>query len=153
MVYLPANNSESYNAAATLFREYAIWLGIDLSFQHFEEELQQLNSMYAPPAGGIILCKYEEKYVGCVGIRKLDEATAEMKRMYVQPAFQGKGIAGELLLRSLKLAKYCGYESVRLDTLSTMTPAMNLYRKFGFEETEAYYFNPNETVVYFQKFL
>jgi ribosomal protein S18 acetylase RimI-like enzyme len=151
--YISAQTKEDYSAAAILFREYAAWLNIDLSFQHFEEELRQLNEMYALPNGGIILCKEKEEYIACVGIRRLDETTAEMKRMYVKPVHQGKGIASELLKLSIGLAKHCRYTSIRLDTLNTMAPAMNLYKKFGFIETPAYYFNPNETVVYFQKSL
>lgn len=149
--YTNAQTTEDYFAAASLFKEYAEWLNIDLSFQHFDEELQELQKMYASPNGGIILCKNEEEYIACVGIRKLDGTTGEMKRMYVQPDYQGKGIAAELVKRSLELAKNCGYTSVRLDTLNTMTPAINLYKKFGFEETPAYYHNPNKTVLYFQK--
>src|SRR4051812_35875598 len=95
--YLVAESDEEYEKAGELFKEYAIWLNIDLSFQHFEEELLKLREMYALPVGGIILCKEGNEYVGCVGIRKLDETTAEMKRMYVKPAHQKKGIASELL--------------------------------------------------------
>lgn len=149
--YIIATTQEDYSAAADLFKEYATWLNIDLSFQHFEEELSGLREMYSFPKGGIILCKDGEEYIACVGIRRLDEQTAEMKRMYVKPDQQGKGIASELVKRSLEMAKECNYTSLVLDTLSTMTPAMNLYKKSGFEEIPAYYHNPNTTVIYFKK--
>jgi len=151
--YITAKDESDYTAAAELFKEYARWLNIDLSFQHFDEELLSLRSMYSLPAGGIILCKEQEEFVGCVGIRRIDEQNAEMKRMYVMPAFQRKGIASELLRQSVSLARDCGYRFLKLDTLNTMTAAMNLYTSNGFEEVPAYYYNPNETVVYFQKTL
>lgn len=151
--YILAETNSDYAAAASLFKEYVAWLNIDLTFQHFDEELLELEEMYALPRGGIILCKDENKFVACVGIRRLDQKTAEMKRMYVQPAFQRKGIADELVKRSLQLAKRCNYKLVKLDTLNTMMPAMNLYKKYGFTETKAYYHNPNDTVVYFEKIL
>ena len=149
--FIVATTEEDYNAAALLFREYAAWLNIDLGFQNFEKEMKSLNSMYALPAGGIILCKEGTSFIGCVGVRKMDESTAEMKRMWVRPGLQSKGIGTQLLIKAVALAKACGYQKIRLDTLSTMTPAMNLYRKNGFIETPPYYYNPNEEVVYFEK--
>src|SRR5690606_34507759 len=45
----PADNAADMDTARALFREYADWLGIDLSFQGFEEELAGLPGDYAPP--------------------------------------------------------------------------------------------------------
>src|SRR3954469_25756743 len=73
---------DEYAAAASLFRQYAEWLNIDLSFQHFEEELKQLKEMYAAPFGGIIICKSKTNYIGCIALRKIDTEIAELKRMY-----------------------------------------------------------------------
>lgn len=140
-----------YSSAAALFREYAEWLGIDLSFQKFDEELVQLKSMYATPFGGIVLCKIEEHYVGCIAIRKQENDIAELKRMYVQLAAQHKGIGDALLQEAILLAKEFGYKKIRLDTLSYMEPAMTLYKKNGFVQIPAYYHNPQETAVFFEK--
>ncbi len=148
-----ANTKEEYAAAASLFKEYAAWLNIDLCFQHFDEELQQLQSMYTLPYGGIILCKEDEAYIGCVGIRRLDVERAEMKRMWIKINYQGKGLGSELLNKALELAKNCGYKKVQLDTLNDMVPAINLYQKHGFKEIPAYYYNPDERAVYFEKLL
>ena len=63
-------NTEEYRQAALLFKEYAAWLNIDLSFQHFDEELLTLKSMYAAPDGGIILCKSGNKFIASAAIRK-----------------------------------------------------------------------------------
>jgi putative acetyltransferase len=149
--YIVVHSEEEYTAAAKLFMEYAQWLSIDLSFQHFEEELKELKEMYKPNAGGIILCKEESNYVACVAVRRIDNETAELKRMYVQPVQQHKGIGKQLLLNAVQLAKNCNYKFIRLDTLNTMAPAMNLYRQNGFYEIAPYYFNPQTTAVFFEK--
>jgi putative acetyltransferase len=70
--YVRANADEEYMHAVLLFKQYALWLNIDLSFQHFDEELLELKKMYAAPTGGIILCKANDKFIGCVGIRKIE---------------------------------------------------------------------------------
>ncbi len=149
--YLKADGPETYTAAALLFREYAAWLGIDLSFQNFEEEMANLESMYAAPYGGIILCTCDEKFVGCVAVRQEEKLIAEMKRMYVQPGYQHRGIGQALLDAALDLARQSGYHTVRLDTLRHMTPALNLYKKNGFVEIDPYYFNPVANTVFLEK--
>lgn len=148
-----AYTEEEYKAAAVLFREYATWLNIDLSFQHFEEELTHLKEMYGPPFGGIILCRDKKEWIGSIAIRKIDTEIAELKRMYVKPLYQQHGIGNALLQDALLLAKKYDYKKIRLDTLNTMIPAMNLYKRNGFYEIPAYYFNPEKTAVYFEKVL
>jgi len=149
--YKIITTTEEYAAAADLFKEYAAWLNIDLSFQSFEKELAALKQMYNAADGGIILCKEDNDYIACVAIRRQQENIAELKRMYVQPLHQHKGIGKALLEHALALAKTCGYTLIRLDTLNTMAPAMNLYKRNGFYEIPPYYFNPQQTAVYFER--
>jgi carbonic anhydrase len=151
MQLIQISTHEQYCAAAQLFQEYAAWLGIDLCFQGFDEEVKDLEAMYSEPIGGIILCEIEGHYVGCVGVRRINDQCAELKRMYVQPHQQQKGIGTALLENAVALARDCGYEKIKLDTLNTMTPAINLYLKNGFVEIPAYYHNPIATAVYFEK--
>ena len=121
--YILVHTPQEYSAAAKLFTEYAAWLNIDLGFQHFESELKELSQMYAAPTGGIILCKEDENYIACVAIRKIDAETAELKRMYVQSDKQGKGIGKTILTQAIEMARGCGYQRIRLDTLDHMTAA------------------------------
>lgn len=149
--YIIVNSHDEYAAAAHLFKEYAAWLNIDLGFQHFEEELENLKAMYSSTDGGIILCKEGNSFVGCVALRKSEASVAELKRMYVQPTHQHKGIGKMLLEKSIALAVSRNYKYIRLDTLNHMQPAINLYKQFGFYEIEAYYHNPIASAVYFEK--
>jgi carbonic anhydrase len=149
--YLQVKEEHEYQAAVKLFKEYADWLNIDLSFQHFEDELKSIKKMYALPLGTIVLCKHDNDFIASVAIRPHKEKVAELKRMYVQPNYQGKGIGKKLLQLSINLAKEMGYDKILLDTLNTMLPAMQLYKSMGFYEVEAYYNNPEKTAVYFEK--
>jgi GNAT superfamily N-acetyltransferase len=131
-------------AAAALFREYADWLGIDLCFQDFENELATLPGKYAPPGGELMLaCSIAGDALGCVGVRPLDgTAVCEMKRLYVRPSARGLGVGRGLIAAIITAAEALGYAEMKLDTLPAMDSAMGLYRLFGFAEIAPYYFNP-----------
>ncbi len=148
--YIIANTKEDYNNAVILFKEYVAWLNIDLSFQDFENELNEIQLKYSKPDGCIILCKINNEFIACVAIRKINAHTAELKRMYVHPAFREQGIGKNLLIKAIAFAKETNYSVIRLDTLNYMTPAINLYKKIGFYEIPAYYSNPIKTAVYFE---
>src|SRR5512140_3756610 len=94
-----ANSPELYDAGRKLFLEYQAFLGIDLCFQGFSKELEALATMYGSPAGALLLAMDKGEYVGCIGLRDLGEGVGEMKRMFVRPSHQGKGI-GRCLLDS-----------------------------------------------------
>ena len=151
MTIIAAHTETEYAAAASLFREYAAWLNIDLCFQGFEEELSDLSKMYAPPTGVIFLSKEGNLFTGCVAVRKKDEDVAELKRMYIKPEYRNAGLGSALLEIALNAAKEMGYKKIRLDTLSHMTNAINLYTRSGFYEIEPYYFNPEKNALFFEK--
>ena len=146
-----ANTNEEYEAAAKLFKEYAAWLNIDLRFQQFDEELLHLSEMYSEPNGAIFLLKDNNEFIGCVAVRKKETDVAELKRMYIKPNSRKGGGGSLLLIAALEKATMLGYKKIRLDTLATMTPAINLYKKNGFYEIAPYYFNPEENAVFFEK--
>ena len=148
-----ANTESDYAEAAILFKEYAAWLNIDLGFQNFDEELLQLKEMYSHPNGAIILSKNENIFTGCVAVRKKENDIAELKRMFIKPAYRKEGIGALLLQKALAIAKDLQYKKIRLDTLSTMTPAINLYKRYGFYEIEPYYYNPEKNAIFFEKIL
>jgi len=151
--YFTARTDEHFRAASSLFREYADWLNIDLGFQNFEKELEKLRSMYNDEDGGIILVTENSDYIACVALRRIDASSAELKRMYVRPGFQHKGIGQQLLDQAIELASRLKYSRIKLDTLNHMIPAMKLYKKNGFTEIPAYYHNPIASAVYFEKLL
>ena len=151
--YIHVKSDFEYLQASLLFEEYSRWLNIDLSFQKFEEELISLKMMYGGKKGTIIIAYENLTPVACVAVRPITDEIGELKRMYVKPEFQKKGIGQELLNQSVSFAKQAEYKKIRLDTLEHMTPAMNLYIKNGFYKIEAYYFNPIFNAIYFEKIL
>lgn len=146
--FLPVNirqaqSQEDIDLSRELFEEYAAGLGINLCFQNFEKELAELPGEYVPPSGRLFLAFDGDRISGCVALRGLSDGACEVKRLFVRPAFRGKGLGRVLTQAVINAAQEIGYERVRLDSLpGKMDRAIAMYRSLGFREIEAYYQNP-----------
>ena len=134
--------SAEYAAARALFEEYAASLDFSLCFQGFERELTVLPEMYGPPWGALIVAMEDGAPVGCVAVRRLDDETCEMKRLYVKPGSRSGGVGRRLALEALAAGRRLGYRYIMLDTVPSMQAAQALYRSLGFNDIPAYYDGP-----------
>jgi GNAT superfamily N-acetyltransferase len=134
--------AEQWAEARRLVEEYADSLRVDLAFQDFEREIEDLPATYGPPRGAFFLAVAEDVRLGCVALRELTPDTCEMKRLYVAPAGRGRGLGRTLAEAVIAQARRLGYRRMLLDTLPFMKEAQELYRSLGFVPTEAYRFNP-----------
>jgi putative acetyltransferase len=151
MKLIQAISPEEITLARQLFEEYASWLEISLCFQNFDKELAGLPGDYTLPRGRLLLAIEDEQLAGCVALRPLSDRACEMKRLYVRPAFRGRGLGQKLVATVLDAAREIGYERMLLDTLpGKMDQALAMYRRLGFKEIEAYYDNPVEGVTFME---
>jgi ribosomal protein S18 acetylase RimI-like enzyme len=130
--------------AARLMRAYVAALAVDLTYQGIEAELADLPDKYAPPTGGLWLARDGQgRAVGCGALRGLPQSgTAELKRLYVDPAARGLGLGPALVAEIEKEARRLGYRRIVLDTLPSMVAAQALYAKLGFVDIAPYYETP-----------
>ncbi len=139
------------NVVRELFEEYAEELDVDLCFQNFSKELDELPGIYAEPEGCILLLENQEQIVGIVALKKLEDGICEMKRLYLKLEARKNGNGRKLADALLFEAKKLGYKYMKLDTIQRLKAAVHMYKKMGFEETDAYNYNPDATVLYFKK--
>lgn len=119
-----------------------------LEIQNYDEELKHLETKYGLPDGRLYLAYCDGKLAGCIGLRKIDRQSCEMKRLYVRPEFRGKDIGRRLINQIIADAKEIGYSCMLLDTLPFLQNALHLYREYGFYEIESYNDSPMDTSIY-----
>ena len=129
-----------------LYEEYSEMLlranpgfGASLAQQNYDEEIAHLEDKYQPPRGSMYLIYYDGALAGCVGMKPSDEESAELKRLYLRPAFRGHNLGEQMLMRIMEDARAAGYRRLRLDTLPALRTALSLYRRIGFHEIDPYY--------------
>jgi GNAT superfamily N-acetyltransferase len=96
----------------------------------------------SPPTGALIV-GWVDEVAACVGaVKRLDERTCEIKRMYVVPGWRGRGVARALLRELESTASTLGYETARLDTGPRQEGARRLYTSEGYAEIGNFNANP-----------
>jgi GNAT superfamily N-acetyltransferase len=97
-----------------------------------------LPGVYVAPRGALWIATSGSSGIGCVALRPFDARTAEVKRMFVDPEWRGRGVARALMEAVIGGARTRGYDTLRLGTLHDMTAAQALYQSLGFAPIDRY---------------
>ncbi|MGN6866980.1 MAG: GNAT family N-acetyltransferase [Solirubrobacteraceae bacterium] len=95
-----------------------------------------------PPDGRWLVAYHDGQPVGCAGLKRLDERTAEIKRIYVTPEARRAGVSRALISGLETAARDAGYEIVRLDTGAKQQASVALFSSCGYEQIADYNGNP-----------
>ena len=95
------------------------------------EQYDQYNTLEA--INDVVLVYEGEKAIGCAAYKPFDEETAELKRVFVDKDYRGKGIAKELLRRIEADARISGYRFMALETGTLLQDARELYTRSGYK--------------------
>ena len=115
-----------------------------------KHQMNHLGEYFGPPDGCLLVAKYKKESAGCVALRKLNDDTCEMKRLYVRSKFRGLKIGRELAERVIEQARRIGYERMRIHTITALERANRLYKSLGFNEIDPYEYTPREDAVFME---
>ncbi|WP_328678281.1 GNAT family N-acetyltransferase [Streptomyces sp. NBC_00322] len=101
-----------------------------------------------PPTGQFVVGRYDGKAAACGGILMLDAERAELTRVYLRPAFRGKGGAGLLMELLEAQARVLGARRMVLNTRLDLVEARGLYVRQGYGEIPAYCTGPYMEIWY-----
>jgi ribosomal protein S18 acetylase RimI-like enzyme len=86
-----------------------------------------------------VLIAYDDgKAVGCAGLKRYDDKSTEIKRVWVQPEYRRQHIADKMMQLVEQKAKEQGFARVILQTRPQMTEAVGMYTKRGYKLIENY---------------
>ncbi len=133
-------SEEEITATQELLREYIAWwaevepedFAQAPTFLDWEKDINTLPGIYVPPAGRLLLAMQDGQAAGCVCLKSHDSTTAELKRLYVRPAFRGQNIGKQLVNALIDEARQSGYQRIVLDTHISMKKAQAIYEGLGF---------------------
>lgn len=100
----------------------------------WDEDLKNIPEVYDNAGGAFVIAELEGRVVGMGALKRVDAETAELKRMRVQPEYQGKGLGTKLLRLLENKAKELGYTCLILDTSLQQQAALHMYTKHGYKE-------------------
>jgi putative acetyltransferase len=103
--------------------------------------------------GALLIAWIENTPAGTIALRRLNDRAGEVKRLYLRPAFRGMGLGRHLLENVIERARAMGYEAIYADTLPSMTEALSLYARIGFETVQPYASEPTPGAVFLKLLL
>lgn len=93
---------------------------------------------FAPPDGRFVVGYLDTDAVAMGGVRRIDQGTVEIKRMYVVPEQRGRGLSRVVLAHLESLARELGATRILLETGQKQPEAMRLYETAGYERVEGF---------------
>ncbi|MBU6372039.1 MAG: GNAT family N-acetyltransferase [Alphaproteobacteria bacterium] len=123
-------------AAQDLMREYVFRLGrdhgISVAYQDFDGEMATFPDRYA----FVLLARVDGAAAAVCGLKRIDAACCELKRLYCRDAFRGFGLGERLTRETMDRARALGFTRMVLDTHASFTAAIAVYERLGFVPSE-----------------
>lgn len=149
--YYKAESEKDFEKCKDIIVEYLDTLGIDLGYMNLQNEFAEMKLMYGAGQGIFFYALDNKEVIGCVGVRRIEAETAELKRLYVKDSYRGYRVGVTLLQNALESACSLGYKKIRLDVIPTLQKAKELYISFDFYEIPPYFNNPVKGTTYMEK--
>ncbi len=122
----------------------------DLGGETVEPELKELASLYGEENGGVYLAMEHEDVLGTVALNRIGEDAGEVRRLYVCPEHQGKGVGRMLMDYVIREARKLGYRMLYLDTFRKEPGPQRLYSACGFTECAPYNDYPADRMLFME---
>jgi GNAT superfamily N-acetyltransferase len=129
-----------------LHRSAIVGFTLGMSQQEDEADLMAIEQVYLCQGGEFLLGFIDERLVAMGGLKRLTDASAELRRMRIEPALQGKGYGSQLSRALERLAFQSGIRTLCLDTARRRPLTLEFYRKHGYQETGRGFYGAVETV-------
>jgi len=149
---IPVTTDAQRTSARELIAEYLHWINASAQREYglnFDVGAMLASDIadagkFEPPYGRFYIVEDGVAAMGVGCLKRLNEKTGEVQRMYVRPASRGKGIARLLVDTLIADARAIGYSALRLESLKFLAAAHALYHSAGFVDIDPYAGNSME---------
>ncbi len=112
------------------------------------QDMDTIQETYFENGGTFLVMTDQDQIIGTGGIRKLDDTTCELKRVWLLFEYHGKGLGYCLIQELLAFARERGYQRIRLETdRNDQSRAYDLYKRLGFYEIPRYSDNEDDVAM------
>ena len=130
---------EDHAAVARELADYLSYIGDALDAEGLDHDIAHWQEEYDGRTGVLlVVADAAGEVVGTAAVRLLEPGVGEIKRMWLRPAWQGRGLGRRLMDACLDEARRLGCRALRLDTQAKLEAAVRLYRAYGFSEVARY---------------
>lgn len=145
--YQPGDAAVVFDLHERVMRQIDAYLGPG----PWNDDLLDIPANYYENGGEFLVGELDGRIVAMGAFRRTDATRAEIKRMRVDTAHQGRGY-GRIMLRELEVrARQLGYDVLHLDTTAAQTAALHLYRNHGYLQTGTALVHERLAVLLFEK--
>ena len=118
----------------------------------WDEDLRNIEKTYIETGGEFLVGVIDGEMAAMGALKKTSEKSAEIRRMRILPAYQGRGLGREMLSALESTALRLGFTHIHLDTSVRQTAAVALYTKHGYRVTGRGRIRDLD-ILYFEKYL
>jgi len=133
--------SREYNQILQLVQSVLMEYGIDINPEETDKDLSDIEEYYLKNNGFFEVLEKDNQIVGSYGLYPVTKKLCELRKMYLLSSHQGAGFGRMIIERAMAKARELGYETMSLETNSSLNKALKLYKKYGFTEYEPDYFS------------
>jgi len=107
---------------------------LSISPSETDKDLSDIHHYYFKNNGLFEILEENGALIGTYGLYAISKAVCELRKMYLLPSHQGKGLGKLIMDRAIQKAKELGYKTMILETNQKLDKAVGLYKKYGFIE-------------------
>lgn len=109
-----------------------LWLDVSIKEHEFKEWEEEISKLDEAEYEKILVAVCNGEVIGTMAYKKINEETAEIKRVYIYPEHRGNGIAKKMLDAILDMIKANKYKKVIIETWENFISGRRFYEKNNF---------------------
>jgi len=152
-VITPVVRDKDFSDMRELCIEHATSIDFEMDYKQLLRESASMKEIYRMPKGVGFLLKADNQSIGCIGLRKVDYNTVEIKKFYVRPSKYLLKWSKKMLEVAIDWAKQSNYKKIRIDPVATNPGMIKLFSESNFREKFIHNENSDEQVKALEKLL